>query len=98
MDTGSESDRSFKQGLALTAHMMASEKRHIMFYAELYAKEVDSSIPEFSYIWSPGGFDLEIVQAAEEDVQVNKGGVTRPQQQQFSETNVAVSYPRTPSW
>src|SRR5436190_1940296 len=75
MDTGSECDQSFKQMLALGAHMMASEKRHMIFHTEPYVEAVDSSMREFSYIWSLGGFDLE---NCLEDVQVDKSvGITQ---------------------
>jgi hypothetical protein len=59
-----------------------------VLYAMLYNEEVDSSIRDFSYIWSPGGFDLEYVQ-------VNEGDTSRPQQQSH-EANTPVSYPGAP--
>src|SRR5438034_888927 len=96
MDTGREHDGNF---LVLSAHIMASERRHKILCAEPRPDEVDSSILEFSYIWSPGGFDLGTSQGHVKSSVVPQ---TLPppwppqlQQPPLSEANVAVTYPRT---
>ncbi|KMU74616.1 hypothetical protein CISG_04323 [Coccidioides immitis RMSCC 3703] len=41
-----------------SAQRPVSETQNTVLYTVLTTEEVDSSIREFSYIWSPGGFDI----------------------------------------
>ncbi len=61
-------------------------------HTALYADDVDSSIREFSYIWAPGGFDLEYAQAVEGEISDNRGDRGEPQHQAKN----LVSYPENP--
>ncbi|EEP79815.1 predicted protein [Uncinocarpus reesii 1704] len=59
MDT-KESVERFGDGeeASCSAQMPSSEPQNTVLYTVLNTEEVDSSIREFSYIWSSGGFDI----------------------------------------
>ena len=55
--------------------------------------DIDSSIRQFSYIWSPGGFDMGYVQSAQTGLSETKGDGNGPQER-FHLVNDPVGEPK----
>ena len=70
-------------------------KQHTVLYTVLCGDDIVSSIRDFSWIWSPGGFDLGSVQAGEREAP--DGEVDdRELQVQLHQVDNPVSYSEKP--